>query len=217
MERAFGLEIPTTLEEFCDPRRVALLVYDMQAGIVPQIPDGTEITARVARVLGAAREGGYRIFFTRHMGLPHAVAGVTQLRAAMAWQRVDRVANTTVHFLRDSAEFQLVPELAPRAEEVVFDKIAMSAFVGTPLDVALRDCGLMAFVIVGIALEVGIEPTIRHATDLGYVPIAVMDACGWRDSDAARRAREQLAFAGGSFQTTTDVILPLLRRKSSAG
>jgi nicotinamidase-related amidase len=217
VERAFGLEIPTTLEEFCDPGRTALLVYDMQAGIVPQLPNGAEVTARVARVLGAAREGGYRVFFTRHMGLPHEIAGVTQLRTAMAWQRVDRVVKTTVHFLRDSAEFQLVPELTPRSDEAVFDKIAMSAFVGTPLDFALRDCGLMAFVIVGIALEVGIEPTIRHATDLGYVPIAVMDACGWRDPDAARRAREQLAFAGGSFQTTTDVILPLLQKSASRG
>jgi len=217
MERAFGLEIPTTLEEFCDPRRTALLVYDMQAGIVPQLPNGAEITARVARVLAAAREGGYRVFFTRHMGLPHAVAGVTQLRTAMAWQHVDHVAKTKAHFLRDSAEFQLVPELAPSPDEAVFDKLAMSAFVGTPLDVALRDCGILAFVIVGIALEVGIEPTIRHATDLGYVPIAVMDACGWRDPDAARRAREQLAFAGGSFQTTTDVIVPLLRKSASIG
>jgi hypothetical protein len=29
MERAFGLEIPRTLEEVCDARRLALIVYDM--------------------------------------------------------------------------------------------------------------------------------------------------------------------------------------------
>jgi hypothetical protein len=32
MERAFGLEIPRTLEELCRPERLALVVYDMQAG-----------------------------------------------------------------------------------------------------------------------------------------------------------------------------------------
>ncbi len=37
---------------------MALLVYDMQVGIVSQLPDGAEITARVAEVLAAAREGG---------------------------------------------------------------------------------------------------------------------------------------------------------------
>ena len=36
MQRAYGLEIPQTLEEVCDPRRMALLVYDMQEGIVRQ-------------------------------------------------------------------------------------------------------------------------------------------------------------------------------------
>jgi hypothetical protein len=30
MERAFGLTIPQSLEEVCDPVRLALLVYDMQ-------------------------------------------------------------------------------------------------------------------------------------------------------------------------------------------
>jgi hypothetical protein len=34
MERAFGLEIPRTLQEVCRPDRLALLVYDMQAGMV---------------------------------------------------------------------------------------------------------------------------------------------------------------------------------------
>jgi nicotinamidase-related amidase len=212
MERAFGLEIPVALEDLCDPRRAAVVVYDMQAGIVPQIPNGAEVTDRVVKVLAAARDGGYRVFFTRHMGLPHAVAGASQLRTAMAWQRVNRVEKTTPRFLRDSAEFELVPEVRPLPSEAVFDKITMSAFVGTPLDLALRDCGIVAVVLAGIALEVGIEPTARHATDLGYVPILVNDACGWRDAAAAQRARDQLAFAGGSVQTTTDVIVPLLRR-----
>ena len=36
-------------------------------------------------------------------------------------------------FPRDSPQFQIVPELAPRSSEAVFDKIAMSAFVGTAL------------------------------------------------------------------------------------
>ncbi len=91
MEKAFGLDVPRTLEEVCDPGRMALLVYDMQVGIVSQLPDGDEITARVGEVLAAARDGGFRVFFTRHVSLPKELMGVFQLRQAMIWQRVEHV------------------------------------------------------------------------------------------------------------------------------
>jgi nicotinamidase-related amidase len=212
MKRAYGLDIPETLEEACDPRRTALVVYDMQVGIVPQLPTGPAIVERVARILRAARDGGYRVVFTRHMSLPNKLAGVTQLRTAMAWQRVSEPERTISPFLRDSAGFHIVPELAPRDDEAVFDKLAMSAFEGTPLDFTLRDCGINAFLIVGIALEIGIEPTVKNATDLGYIPIVVDDACGFRDVAAAERARAGFEFAGGSFMTDTKTAERLLRR-----
>jgi nicotinamidase-related amidase len=43
---------------------MALLVYDMQAGIVTQLPNGPEIVARVREVLEAAREGGFPVFLS---------------------------------------------------------------------------------------------------------------------------------------------------------
>src|SRR5215469_11022471 len=139
MEQAFGLDIPLALAEVCHPQRTAVLIYDMQVGIVSQISDGKQIVARINQVLDAAREGGYRVFFTRHMSLPNAVAGVTQLRTAMAWQHVDRVDRVKPAFLRDTPGFQITPELAPLPTEGVIDKITMSAFVATPLDIVLRD------------------------------------------------------------------------------
>ena len=51
MERAYGLEIPQTLEEVCDPRRLALVVYDMQAGVLNQIERAAEVTERIVEVL----------------------------------------------------------------------------------------------------------------------------------------------------------------------
>ncbi len=210
MEHAFGLDIPRTLDEVCDPRRLALLVYDMQVGVVSQLPDGVEVTQRVAAVLRTARDAGVRTFFTRHMWLPLEVAGVAQLRTALAWQRVDHVADLTPGLQRDSPGFQIVPELAPRPSEAVFDKITMSAFEGTPLDIALRDCGIVAFAVVGVALEIGIEPTVRHATDLGYIPVVVTDACGSRDQAAATRSLATLAFAGGSLQTDSATLATAL-------
>jgi nicotinamidase-related amidase len=215
MERAFGLEIPRTLEEVCRPDRLALLVYDMQAGIVVQLPDGAEVTRRVVDVVHAARAGGFRVFYTRHMSLPKELAGVSQLSTALAWQRVERVDQVKAPFLRDSSAFQLVPELTPLPTEAIFDKITMSAFVGTPLDIAMRDCGLNAFAIVGIAFEVGIEPTVRHAMDLGYIPVVVADGCGSRDKEAADRGLAGLRFTGGSYQTDVATIGRLMRGRAS--
>ena len=215
MERAFGLDIPRRLEEVCRPDRLALIVYDMQAGIIVQLPDGAEVTRRVLDVVHAARAGGFRVFYTRHMSLPKEVAGVSQLSTALAWQRVEHVHQLKAPFLRDSPPFQLVSELTPLATEAIFDKITMSPFVGTPLDIAMRDCGLNAFAIVGIALEVGIEPTVRHAMDLGYIPVVVTDACGSRDKEAANRVLAGLQFTGGSYQTDVATIGRLMRERSS--
>ena len=60
METAFGLSIPRTVAEACDPQRMALLVYDMQGGVVTQIANGAEITARVVTLVQAARVAGVR-------------------------------------------------------------------------------------------------------------------------------------------------------------
>src|SRR5215471_7706564 len=214
MEHAFGLDIPLTMAEVCHPQRTALIVYDMQVGIVSQIADGHQVVERVRGVLEAARSGGYRVFFTRHMSLPNDVAGVIQLRTAMAWQHVDRVAKVKPAFLRDTPGFQIVPEIAPLPSEGVIDKITMSAFEGTFLDLALRDCGLNSFVIVGIALEVGIEPTVRHGMDLSYIPVVVSDACGHGNSAAAQRSLAALAFAGGSIQCECGAMIEVLRTTS---
>jgi biuret amidohydrolase len=210
MQRAYGLEIPQTLEEVCSPQRMALLVYDMQVGIVRHVPDADAFVARVARVVDAARQAGVRVIFARHLSLPNELAGVFQLRTAMAWQRVQRVEDVQPQFLRDSPLFQLVPELTPLPSEVVFDKLAMSMFVGTPLEMVMRDCGLNTFAIVGAVTEIGIEPTVRHGADLGFIPVVVTDACGSVDEAAGARALASLDYTMMSLRTDADTITRLL-------
>jgi biuret amidohydrolase len=216
MEKAYGLEIPRSLEEACDPLRTALLVYDMQVGIIGQLADGREIAARVKIVLDAARAAGLRVFFMRHMSLPKEAAGVSQLRMAMAWQRAKTVSEVKPWFLRDAPGFQLVAELSPLPNEVVFDKITMSAFAGTPLDIALRDCGINSFIIVGVATEIGIEPTVRHGADLGYIPIVVTDACGAGHAEAGERALASIGFLGDAILTDLQTIQRVLSRQRMA-
>jgi len=210
MKQAFGIDVPQTLQDVCDRSRLALLVYDMQVAIVRQLKQADAVTMHVARVLEASRRAGVRVFFTRHMSLPRELMGAFQYRMAMAWQRVDDPEKVEPWFLRDSPGFAIVPELTPRPCEAVFDKLAMSAFEGTPLAFALRDCGITALAIVGIAMEIGIEPTARHAADLGIIPVVIEDACGAGHAEAAQRSCEALRFAGDAIMTDTEAFCAAL-------
>jgi nicotinamidase-related amidase len=205
-----GIEIFSTLQDLVHPQRTALLIYDMQVGIVPQIKDGADILTKVLTLLEAARRARIRTIFTRHMSLPPELMGSFQYRMAMAWQRKQNPVEITSPFLRDSPAFQLVPDLKPRSSEAIFDKLAMSAFEGTPLQFTLRDCGIRSLILAGIALEVGIEPTCRHAADLGIIPILVRDACGAGDAEAAEQCVSTLAHMGDTIITDLNTISQLL-------
>src|SRR5438445_11896151 len=89
MRQTFGLDIPQTLDDICDPTRLALIVYDMQVGIVKQIENGQQVTDRVLQVLEAARKWRIRVFFTGHKCLPKQLMGGAHVRMAIAWKRVN--------------------------------------------------------------------------------------------------------------------------------
>ena len=88
----------------------------------------------------------------------------------------------------------------------------MSALEGTPLEIALRDCGITSMALVGVAMEIGIEPTARHAADLGIIPIIVEDACGSGHVEAAERSVASLKFAGDAIFTNVDGFCRALAR-----
>src|SRR5580658_3429893 len=166
---------------------------------------------RVVRIVTAAREGGFR-FFSRQLSLPTEAAGASQIRTAMAWQRKVKAEDIRPSFPRGSPQSQIIPALTPLESEVIFDKLGMSFFVGTPLEMVLRDCAISAVAIVGVVLEVGIKPTVRHAADLGFFPVVISDACGSVNDVARKRALDSLAFGGGSILTDTAPMCDLLIR-----
>lgn len=217
MKQINGLDIPAGLEDLCASGRIALLIYDMQLGIVRQIKSGAEITERSERIIAAARKAGVRVVYTRHLSLSKSWMGVTQYRMAMAWQRKDEPGDVNLWFQRGTEGFEIVPELAPTADDAVFDKLAMSAFEGTPLAFALRDCDIVGVIIVGIATEIGIEPTARHAVDLGFIPIIVTDACGAGHAEAGARSIDSLRFMGDALFTDENQITTLLENMATSG
>jgi len=213
MKEAGGVAIPIDFGDLCDPACTALLIYDMQVGIRQQVKNADTIVAACARALAAARAAGMRVVFTRHLSCPRAWMGATQYRTAMNWQRVEDPAAVRPWFLRGSPASAIIPELEPNDDELVLDKLAMSAFEGTPLAFALHDSNITGIAIVGIALEIGIEPTVRHATDLGFIPMLLTDACGAGHADAGQRALDTMRFVGEAIlndvETFSDRLLQI--------
>jgi nicotinamidase-related amidase len=213
VSEAFGFSVPTQVEQLADPSRTAVVIYDMQVGIISQIAEGPAVLGKCLELVAAARESGYRIFFTRHMWLPLRAAGVGQLRRAMIWQGTEDSAKLVIPFLPGSGPWEIAAELNPGADDVLVDKITMSAFTGTFLDIALRDARIESFIIAGIALEVGIEPTVRHGADLNYIPIVVTDACGSMTPDLKERTLHSFETTGEVITVTTSQITSFMTHK----
>lgn len=202
--QANGFQIPFDLKTACNPAHAALLVYDTQEGVINQIKNKESIVAGIVKVLNGARKADIKIFFSRHLSLPKKLMGVSQIRLAMQWQKTYSFDKISAWFLRDSPAIKIIKEVSPLPDEAVFDKITMSAFEGTYLNIALRDLNIKTLIIIGAATEIGIEPTVRHASDLGYIPVIVSDACGYGNESAANRSIESLSFAGYAFNTSVD-------------
>jgi len=68
--------------------------------------------------------------------------------------------------------------------------------------------------LVGVAMEIGIEPTPRHAADLGIIPVVVEDACG---SGHGRRGatlrRKSLKLRGDAIFTDVEAFCQTLKRE----
>ncbi len=66
-------------------------------------------------------------------------------------------------------------------------------------------------------LEIGIEPTARHAADLGFLPVVVEDACGVVETAAAQRALDSLDYTLMSYRCSTEQYLAALAGERTEG
>jgi nicotinamidase-related amidase len=210
MQHAFGVAVPETVAEMCSPDRAAVLVYDVQVGILAHVRDPEPLVECIRSVIRAARHAGVPVVYVRHVSVPPTHMGVGALRTAMAWQRTQSATDVQAAFPPEARQTQLVHDLAPEGAEPVFDKLAMSAFVGTPLEMILRDRRLTTVILVGAVLEIGIEPTARHAADLGFLPVVVDDACGIVDPEAAARSLASLDYSLLCHRATSAEVIAAL-------
>ena len=112
-----------------------------------------------------------------------------QLRIANA-DTADWLPKDTV----DSNPF--IEELKPAKDDIVFEKFAPNAFLGTGFQWWLRNYHLKTLLLAGAALETGIDGTARDALNLGYYTVIVRDCVGspYQDTYDAALASLQRIF-----------------------
>ena len=75
---------------------------------------------------------------------------------------------------------EVVPELAPTAEEPVITKQYASAFFGTSLASTLRAQGIDCVLLAGMSTSGCVRASGVDALQHGFIPVVIADACGDR-------------------------------------
>jgi nicotinamidase-related amidase len=78
---------------------------------------------------------------------------------------------------KDRADSQLVPELAPKRDEIVITKTTDSALTGTTLRLILHNMGIKNVVVAGIFTDQCVSSTVRSLADESFNVIVVEDCC----------------------------------------
>jgi nicotinamidase-related amidase len=76
-----------------------------------------------------------------------------------------------------SPEAAFIEAMAPLESEPIVTKGGIDAFVGTPLHEMLRGIGVRHLVLGGVATNLVVESTARHAADLGFAVTVLEDLC----------------------------------------
>lgn len=99
----------------------------------------------------------------------------------------------------------VVDELAPLPEEYVIEKIRMSAFIGTELDLMLRTLGVTTVYVAGIQTPNCIRTTVFDAIAYNYPVVLIDDATGASSEDVHRANVRDMQNIGVRIVKTAEV------------
>ncbi|MBO2446768.1 isochorismatase family protein [Actinomadura barringtoniae] len=168
------------LAELADPRHTALLVMEMQRGVVGDLAkfpelvkacDERGVVANAARAAAAARAAGVRV-----------VQCTAAFRADRAGSHTDNcpfikgLLKDPNHMLEGTGAIEVVPELAGPGDLESRRYHGFSPFTGTALDQTLRSLGVRTVVAMGLSLNLGIPGLCLEAVNLGYRVVVLTDA-----------------------------------------
>ena len=128
------------------------------------------------RLQAAARAANIEVIFTviesltldgREISLDHKISGL--------------------FFPKGSWEAQVIPDVAPRDNEIVIPKTSSGIFNSTNIDYILRNLGIEFLVIYGVSTDQCVETAVRDAADRGFLVTLVEDGCA-AEEDARHEA-----------------------------
>jgi nicotinamidase-related amidase len=160
-------------------QNTALLVMDMQVGILGMLPAAETIIGNVAKAIANAR--------ARKIPVIYVVVGFRQGAPEVSMNNKSFGAGKERFAAMDMAEFTKVhPDLAPQAAEVTVIKRRVSAFTGSDLEVILRAFGIRHMVLTGISTSGVVLSTTREASDKDYRLTILSDGCADGDEEVHR-------------------------------
>ncbi|HXT17644.1 MAG TPA: hydrolase [Gemmatimonadaceae bacterium] len=158
-----------------DPKTTALVVIDLQQGIVgAQTAPYTaaDVVERSARLAKRFREAGATVVLVHVDPGPN---GVLFPRPLADIERPRMASNP------DFAT--IVSDVGPEAGDVVVTKHSPSAFFATDLELQLRRRKIDTIVLCGIATNIGVEATARTGYEHGFNLVFASDAMTARDGE----------------------------------
>jgi nicotinamidase-related amidase len=129
--------------------KTALLVVDVQNGVVADAHDRDTVVANVATLVDRARTAGVDVVWVQH---------------------------NSEELVPDSDQWQLVPELTPGAAEPLIHKQYGDSFEDTDLESVLADRGVGRLIVSGAQTDACVRSTLHGAIARGYDAVLVSDA-----------------------------------------
>lgn len=148
-----------------ETRKTALLVMDVQPGIVYRLPDRDAYTAKAARAVDFAH--------AKQIQLIQVVVGF----------RPGAPEATGIFKEHAAALTNPQPAIAATGTDVVVTKRRVSAFTGSDLEVILRSQSIGHLVLAGIATSGVVLSTVREAFDKDYELTVLSDLCADFDAE----------------------------------
>lgn len=163
----------------------ALLVMDVQNGIVSRFAESAAAVAPFEKAVGAARANSIPVIFVR-VAFREGYPEVSPRNKAFA--AISSRGGMTINDLST----QIHPAVAPEPGEPIVTKLRVSAFAGSDLEVILRGQGVDSLVLCGIATSGVVLSSLREAADKDYCLTVLSDACLDADEEVHRVLMEKV-------------------------